>query len=476
MTRIALVLHGSGSLGSYVAGACTELLAALEHNRSDGDVVIDVIAGSASGSLTAALVARSLVVNRNLVPWIERCWVEAMDSRNVSDLNSGERSGGPSGSALDEISRSLIAAEPASDDEPLPMLGGALRIGFSGPQGSTDFVLTADNGAGDSAWDDVRRAAVAASGFPPVFPSVSVSPVDAAAGASLLGAPALALAGMLAARADGDGFDEERVLVCIDPDLRRSESNTGGLASGATDLRANASGDARLLDALIARLPEIVDRIDDPGALALGRHLGDLAERAAGLESGAGSQLDDEQVMDLIDASLERIEADDRLAPILARASSRSGRTRLAKLIYVLQAACGGAAASSDSLVVIAPDSPEALACRSLGSLGGFLSQGWREADFRAGRRDAREVIQTSLAEWIDYDPDDEEAYLADATAAEFGPDAEARLRTIVEAQVDLALADVRVGGLAGLFGGWKSALKKHAADRALSSLRDEMS
>ncbi len=34
----------------------------------------------------------------------------------------------------------------------------------------------------------------------------------------------------------------------------------------------------------------------------------------------------------------------------------------------------------------------------------------------------------------------------------------------------------VRVGGLAGLFGGWKSALKKHAADRVISSLRDELS
>jgi hypothetical protein len=185
--------------------------------------------------------------------------------------------------------------------------------------------------------------------------------------------------------------------------------------------------------------------------------------------------------MDLIDSSLERIEADERLAPILARASSRSGRTRLAKLIYVLQAACApatgeAAAIGLDGLVMIAPDDPKSLACRSLGSLGGFLSQEWREADFRAGRRDARDAILGSLGEWIDYEPDDAEAYSAEGAPAAYGPQAEAKLRTMVEAEVDRELADVRVGSLAGLFGGWKSALKKHAADRALSSLRDELS
>lgn len=469
--RISLVLHGSGSLGSYVAGACTELLSALERNRSDSDVVIDVITGSGSGSLTAALAARALVVNRNLVPWVERCWVEAMDARN---LFGGDRSGGSGAAALGELSDALIAAGAASDDEPLPMFGGELFLGFRTGSGSVDFSLTDDSLAGNVVWDDVRRAAVEASGFPPVLPTAAVGASSPAGGVP--SATALGLAAKLAARASGG--DEERIIVCIDPSVGVSGAGLNDIAIASS---GGAGGEALLLDALIARLPEIVDRIDDPGALALGRHLGNLAERAAELESGAG-QLDDEQVMDLIDASLERIEADDRLAPILARASSRSGRTRLAKLIYVLQAACRGPAAGgaasigADTLVTVTSDEPGALACRALGSLGGFVSQEWREADFRAGRRDARTAILNTLSEWVDYEPDDEAAYDVPSAPARLDAKSEARLRTLIEAEVDRGLADIRVGGLAGLFGGWKGALKKHAADRVLSELRDEMS
>lgn len=468
--RIALVLHGSGSLGAYVAGACTELLLALERNRGDEDIVIDVITGASAGSLIAALAARCLAVNRNLAPWIERCWVEAMDTRNLAGPSSGQGR-----AALEEISRALVAGDPASDDESQAAFGGEIRVGFCGDAGSEDFLLTAGNGAGDPAWEDIRRASVQASGLPPALPAMSVRSPVAQTGGGPFGAPALALAGRLARWAD-DEAGEDRIFICIDPAIGLSDANGAALGDIPGASKGVSGGDARLLDALIARLPEIVDRLDDPGAVALGRHLGDLAERAAELQSGGGRDLDDEDVMDLIDASLERIEADDHLAPILARASSRSGRTRLAKLIYVLRAACSGPAAGAGQVVMITPDRPDSLVCRSLGSLGGFLSEELRAADFRAGRRDARDLILGQLSGWIDYQPDDDEEYRADAGGAAFGPREEAKLRSLVEAEVDRELADVRVGGLAGLFGGWKAALKKHAADRALSSLRDELS
>jgi hypothetical protein len=254
MTRIALVLHGSGSLGSYVAGACSELLSALERNRSDSDVVIDVITGSGSGSLTAALAARALVVNRNLVPWVERCWVEAMDARHLAG-GSG-REGGGGRAALEEISGALIASDAATDDEPLPAFGGELRLGFCGSEGSEDFVLTSANGAGDRTWDEARRAAIQASGLPPSLPSMSIRPVSAPVAGGPLGAPALALAARLAARADAE---DERIIVCIDPAVGLSDSNGSGLADISTASRGGAGGEARLLDALIARLPEIVE-------------------------------------------------------------------------------------------------------------------------------------------------------------------------------------------------------------------------
>ena len=80
MTRIALVLGGGASLGSYIGGAVTEIIRAIEGNRRKDTVVIDVITGASAGALNAALAARCLSVNRNLLPWIEKAWVEAADA------------------------------------------------------------------------------------------------------------------------------------------------------------------------------------------------------------------------------------------------------------------------------------------------------------------------------------------------------------------------------------------------------------
>ena len=42
-----------------------------------------MITGSSAGALNAALAARCLAVNRNLLPWIEKAWVDAADASEV---------------------------------------------------------------------------------------------------------------------------------------------------------------------------------------------------------------------------------------------------------------------------------------------------------------------------------------------------------------------------------------------------------
>jgi hypothetical protein len=447
MTRIALVLRGRASLGSYTAGACSELLLALDGNRADDPAVIDVISGgSAGGGFTAALVARTLVVNRHLMPWIERCWVDALDADNLFPASGRGRPGLLDGGALDELGRGLIAAQPAADDQPHVAFSDSLRIGFADGwrrEGrAATFTLGAQCDARDRVWEDVSSAAVGEFSLSTALPGVGLDQDPWGGSPSTAREATIDLARVLAA-GEQTG-DEERIYVVIDPGSG-APAETAEKAGTETSYAVD-SGSRQLLDALIARLPEIVDRLDDPQALALGRHVGDLAERAAALESG--TEIDDERLMDIIDASLDRIEHDTRWAHILTRPDSRSGRTRLAKLIYILEAACS-AGAGRAPVSLIAPAAPDSLACRFLDGLGGFFDREWRQADFRAGRRDARDGIERSLAAWIDYEPDEEDSY-----------------------RVPRQLAEVRVGGLSGLFGGWRNAVKKHAADRVLASLR----
>ena len=196
MTRIALVLGGGASLGSYIGGAVSEIIRAVEGNRRKDTVVIDVITGASAGALNAALAARCLSVNRNLLPWIEKAWVDAADVSVLLDPARPQREGWLDVSVLDELARSLVASDPASDDEPSRAAGNSIRLGFTlanlygvpydrryrflnepdrsfGTRVHTDsikFELTKESRAGAPVWGEVADAAVASAAFPFAFP------------------------------------------------------------------------------------------------------------------------------------------------------------------------------------------------------------------------------------------------------------------------------------------------------------------
>ena len=98
MTKIALVLGGGVSLGSYIGGAISELLHAIQTNslRSDGGPVrVHVITGTSAGAINAALAARSLAVNAELLPWIEKAWVDVASAEHLLNPNRADRRAWP---------------------------------------------------------------------------------------------------------------------------------------------------------------------------------------------------------------------------------------------------------------------------------------------------------------------------------------------------------------------------------------------
>ena len=87
--NITLIIAGGVSLGSYEAGVLTELLYALENlvARPNGDRYrIDVMAGGSAGSITAALVARTIMHDyAGMKHVLHEAWVEKVDIERLMD-------------------------------------------------------------------------------------------------------------------------------------------------------------------------------------------------------------------------------------------------------------------------------------------------------------------------------------------------------------------------------------------------------
>jgi hypothetical protein len=542
MTKIALVLSGGVSLGSYTGGAVTELLLALARNEASGPVRIHVITGTSAGALNAALAARALAVNPGVVPWIERAWLDGADAAHLLNPKRKDRRGALDPRVLEDLSRALVTAGPASDDAVSPALGVPLRVGITlsslhgirydlrygflnvpdrkfGTRTYSDWIDVEVRGGrpNDPAWERLREAALASAAFPFAFPprplarrrseypgahlpgsgtdEVEMWYVDG----GLFDAAPLGLAKDLVER-DPDHRSEDWRYILVEPSLRTTGGD-GGLA-GAPDSLAAFAGDlaravlgqgaaldwiranrvnARLeiLHALLARLPEMDDRITDPEDVVLGRYIGDLAERVAEMKvavdpTGASARGAD-PVVDYLDGNLARIEADPRYREVLGSADSRSGRARLAKLIFVLEAASGLRDKDIMRLYLLAPESDAELAGDYLGGFGGFLRREWRAHDFRSGRADARRLLEQGLSDVISYTPDEAGAY--ETAAVEPGwdavpPEARRRLEAAFAAEADHVIDELRPGAMAGALGwAWKPVVRRWLTERALRAI-----
>lgn len=543
MTRISLVLGGGGSLGAYSAGAMVEILTALDENEAAGKVSLDVVTGSGTGGLAAALAARSLAVNPNLLPWVEKAWVEGLGVRTLTNPERSDRRGVADVRALHQLVTAMVAGEPASDDRASDALGGPLRVGvalarldgryrslpvdaskrdgptFAFPDPGEDLTLTFEAGAEarHPGWGTLRDAAVASFGAPLLLPPVSLAGLVAGGGegeeapgastevactgsGAAVGRP-LSLARQLA-RGDHGGDGEARRYVVVAPRLRddpaelppsRGEPGTAAaagarlagqlLGGGAVRDWVEAAGDrarGQVLRALVKRLPELHDRFEDPDAVGLGRYIGELAERVAEREverrpEGWADSVGD-PVLHCLDEHIQRIQSEPAYAPAFEQTDSRAGRTRLAKLVYVLEALGGMEGPVSPDLHLVAPREPEPLAGEALGGLGGFLCRAWRRHDYTAGRRDARRLLEGPLADLVSHPGDDRASYEPDEvprTVRDLPGRDRRDLERWLEAEADRLLSRLRPGGLGRLF--WwavRPGLRTTLRDRVLEGLQ----
>lgn len=545
MTRLALILNGGASLGSYVGGAVSEILYALERRESDEPVSVDVITGSSSGALNAALAARTLCVNQNLRPWIERTWLEAMDAGVLLNPERDDRRGLLDAGALDDLTRSLVDADPATDDSRSRYAGRPLRVGLSltnldglpydfrygflnapdrfyGARVHRDwaeFEVGDRHRAGSDVWGAMAETAAASSSLPPFFPPKRLARelvdfpgarIDARGDRAemwygdggLTDTRLISLARRLARRGERSRGDDWRYVV-VNPDLRErgiESTATGGPlpSTGAAAVRAvnavlgeSAARDWReahranvrveILEALAERLPALHGQMDDPDAIGLGRQIGELAERVAEMKVAVQRDGDDgsgDPALDYLEENLARIDSEPRWAPALDPVSSRAGRTRIKKLIFILETAAGLRDRPGLPLYLVAPDRGEELAGDFLAGAGGFLEPSWRAHDFRAGRRDARALLTRELSDVMEYEPGADDAYSVPesftASVEELPSGAREKLRRAVAAEVETAVDELRPGGLAAFFSwAWKPALKRWATDRTLEALED---
>lgn len=542
--RLALILGGGVSLGTYVAGAVTEILLALERSP-DEPPTVDVIAGSSAGALTAALAARAVAVNPGVVPWMEKLWVDGADADVLLNPGRGDRSALLDGAVLDELSRALVTANAASDDRPSAAMGRTLRVGIalSGLDGVRydlpyGFLNVPDRSYGtriyrdwieldipggvapdDPVWERMRAAAVASASFPLAFPPRPLRRERREyPGGRLPGDPAddtvtrwytdgglfdnepLGLAKRLVERfPDHRSADWRYVLV--DPYMRSEPGGGDALPAAPSSpartadrlaravlgqgaaldwIRANKiNARLEILQALVERLPELGDRLCDPEAVAVGRRIGELAERVAEMKvavrRGGPTAPAADPVVAYLDENVARIEDDPRFAPVLEGVETRAARTRLAKLIFVLEAAGGLRDKEPMPLYLVAPPEAGDLSGDFMANFGGFFHRQWRENDFRAGRRDARRLLEGHLGDAIRYRPDPDPAY--DVRPLESGfeaiPTAGRRtLEAFVDREAARTLDDLDPGFPASLLGWlWKPAVRRWAKRRILEAL-----
>ncbi|MEJ2482685.1 MAG: DUF3376 domain-containing protein [Gemmatimonadota bacterium] len=256
------------------------------------------------------------------------------------------------------------------------------------------------------------------------------------------------------------------------------------LGQGAAQdwIRANElNARLEILEALLKRLPEMDDRITDPDELLLGRYIGELAERVAEMKVAADPTerlaRGPDPAGEFLDRNMARIEADPRYAEVLASADARAGRSRLAKLIFVLEAASGLRDKDVMRLYLVAPESDRELAGDYLGGFGGFLHQDWRAHDFAAGRRDARRMLETSLSDVIRYQPAESSAY----EVVEIEPgwnqvpaDGRRRVEAAVAAEADRLIAEFEPGAVASAFGwAWKPVVRRWITARGMKAISE---
>jgi hypothetical protein len=313
--KLAVVIAGAGSLGSYEAGVLTELWYALETLNTaretladgslEGPFVVDVLTGASAGGMTAAMTARSILYEADQRARIHSAWVREVTMKALLEEEPTQ------GGAL--FSKKIVGDIAGRHlDGPLQGAGASasfapdvLRLGMtltnlngldyelftrsltaSGPGFLTTrfsdralFTLKKD-GFADVPWPAIKESAIATGNFPLAFmpqglmrqradymsenPALQVRPAVppardyfphafACIDGGMFDNQPLGLAINFAAEADGGQVDPERLFLLVHPNISHSahDDKTGAGVGYLSDALGLGDQIKRLLQMLM---------------------------------------------------------------------------------------------------------------------------------------------------------------------------------------------------------------------------------
>lgn len=446
MPRLALILSGAASLGSFEAGVLTELLWTLEHESRHADETrrwtLDVITGASAGAMTAALVARAIMADHGSTRSLHSAWVDEIDIREL--LREPPATALLSKEPIRAIAARHLSA-PGAGATPARHAPDRLRLRFTlanmngvdwrypmARPGDQAFVATffADgvrfdldraNVRDPALWERIRTAAIASGNFPLAFVPELLSREERDFRDHAL----TAFPGMftycdgglfdnepvgdaidLALEQDGGTIAPDRAFILVDANLNRSRhaatfTEREPLLSNATRLASMVRGEATVRDWLKSQRVnnEVAwrDRVlTDLVAMVRDNRLDDAAAFSASLHRTAA---------DIV--GTKRAIFPDRYPPTyLAQALERTRRSHADRLvgltalqqeilvlvIFLLNSVAGLDKKQQLKIGIIYTE-PRLTAGDTLGAFGGFFHRDWREHDYRLGRRAAHERL-----------------------------------------------------------------------------------
>lgn len=199
-TRVALVLSGGVSLGSYIAGALDELLRQMAQS---GDYEIDIITGASAGATTAAIIAHGLLY-RSGETLLHRIWVDQIDIVDLLDpaMPSDTPLSLLSNLKMIEIANQALSLPAGQAPSRSPLCASRLKVAMtianldglsyaSRVKMRTDsepepylqdrfaeqetFLLTAATQPDDPVWQRMAKVGLASAALPMVFPPIPLA-------------------------------------------------------------------------------------------------------------------------------------------------------------------------------------------------------------------------------------------------------------------------------------------------------------
>jgi predicted acylesterase/phospholipase RssA len=198
--KVALVLSGGVSLGSYIAGALDELLTAFA--AAPDQYQIDIITGASAGATSAALIAHGLLYRGGQTE-LRPAWVDKVDITDLlaPDIPRGEPLSLLNSRRIREVARESLAWDSAAPLRRAPFCASRLTVGMTltnmtalpyashvaqpsahGPElyvqsrnaEQETFVLTTTHDPLHPVWDRLATVARASAAIPLVFPLVQL--------------------------------------------------------------------------------------------------------------------------------------------------------------------------------------------------------------------------------------------------------------------------------------------------------------